>query len=119
MSDGEIESVFYREFGRKLAAKRKHRGFSQESLAAELGVHRNTVCRWERGESPIDLWVLLRLADLLSCQHLMLLPAREFTWGGPMVRRMQVERDPASRIQQERDPQIWPDEERRLREAVA
>ncbi|MFD0857212.1 multiprotein-bridging factor 1 family protein [Actinomadura adrarensis] len=34
----------------RLAERRRTRGFSQESLAAELNADRSTVARWERGE---------------------------------------------------------------------
>ena len=39
----------------QLAARRKHRGFSQESLANRIGVTTNTIAHWERGiTSPRD-----------------------------------------------------------------
>jgi transcriptional regulator with XRE-family HTH domain len=52
-----------------LAAARKAAGFSQEALAARLGVERSTVYRWESGETlplPIlrpGLAKLLQVAD--------------------------------------------------------
>lgn len=31
------------------------RGLTQTQAAAELGVHKNTIARWERGELPMAL----------------------------------------------------------------
>jgi transcriptional regulator with XRE-family HTH domain len=115
---GNIESAFYRELGRKLESKRKERGWHQQDLAAEIGVHRNTLLRWESGEGPIPIWMLLRLCDILCCQHLLLLPAREFTWGMDYT-AMRQERDRMrKRVQAERDPRLTDLEEKHLRKQV-
>ena len=107
IADMSIEAKFYAELGRKLEGKRKQRGLSREDLARESGVHRNTILRWESGDSNVPIWNLLRVCDILSCQHLLLLPAREYTWG--------VELDPAQRerdrsmpkaVKSERDPAL-------------
>jgi DNA-binding XRE family transcriptional regulator len=99
-----VEAEFYRELGRKLEAKRKERGWNQQSLAAEIGCHRNTLMRYESGEQVIPLWMLLRVCDILCCQHLLLLPAREYTWGAlPLYTH---ERDPKKGVQAERDKPV-------------
>jgi transcriptional regulator with XRE-family HTH domain len=41
--------------GRTLARVRKARGLTQAELAERLGVIRNTVSRWERGEATPSL----------------------------------------------------------------
>jgi transcriptional regulator with XRE-family HTH domain len=107
VTDGMIEGNFYRRMGSLLEAKRKQRGVSQTDVGSAIGVHRNTIMRWESGESAIDMWQLLRLADVLSCNHLLLLPSREFTWGTDLV-RLERERDPLGRkpLQLERDPEL-------------
>ena len=51
-------------FGRKLRHRRKHRGFTQDSLAGKLGVADKTVGKWEREEvlpSPSNMLALERL----------------------------------------------------------
>lgn len=48
----------------RLVALRREHGYSQESLAAELGLTRQAVSRWERGESLPDTENLIALADL-------------------------------------------------------
>lgn len=51
---------------RALAERRRMVGFSQEDLAAELGVDRTTVIRWEAGESEPQPWHRPRLAKALK-----------------------------------------------------
>ncbi|MBQ9316139.1 MAG: helix-turn-helix domain-containing protein [Atopobiaceae bacterium] len=48
----------------RLAELRRTHGYSQESLAAELGLTRQAVSRWERGESLPDTENLIALANL-------------------------------------------------------
>jgi DNA-binding XRE family transcriptional regulator len=102
-----IEARFASEMGRNIEAKRKQRQMNQETLGEAIGVHRNTICRWESGDCVISIWELLRLADILSCNHLLLLPSREYTWGPDLHRAVQ-ERDGRMRksVQSERDPAI-------------
>ena len=116
-NDIGIEAAFYRELGRKLEAKRKQRGWHQQDLAREIGVHRNTLMRWEAGEQGIPLWMLLRVCDILCCQHLLLLPAREFIWG--ILPHYVSERDSKKDVQAERDTPITEKELYRLTRKVA
>ena len=103
--DGEIEALFYQELGRKLELRRKAQGLTQQALAAELGVHRNEICRWEAGESAMPLWMLMRVADVLSCKPNFLVPSREYTWG--IYREHLRERDPGKKsVAAERDPRL-------------
>jgi transcriptional regulator with XRE-family HTH domain len=108
--NGQIEAEFYRRMGELIEAKRKQRHMTQTDVAYIVGVHRNTILRWEQGESPVDMWNLLRLADALSCNHLLLLPPRECTWGA--LPALEAERDPKKGVQAERDP-AWTGEARR------
>ena len=43
---------------------RKHAGLSQEALAEKIGVSRQTVAKWESGESAPDILNCDRLAEL-------------------------------------------------------
>lgn len=52
------------EIAQRLADLRRKRGFSQEGLAAELGLSRQAVSKWERAESAPDMGNLMALADL-------------------------------------------------------
>ena len=52
------------EIAQRLAELRRARGFSQEGLAAELGLSRQAVSKWERAESAPDMGNLMALADL-------------------------------------------------------
>lgn len=50
--------------GNELRAKRKELGITQESLANELKVTRNTVARWEREEMSIPPYLELALLSI-------------------------------------------------------
>lgn len=52
------------EIAQRLADMRREHGYSQEALAAELGLSRQAVSKWERGESQPDTANLIALADL-------------------------------------------------------
>lgn len=53
-------------FGRRLAALRKARGWSQEQLALESGLARSYLGGVERGQRNISLQNICRLASTLS-----------------------------------------------------
>ena len=53
-------------FGETLTALRKTRGLSQEQLAEELDLTRQTISKWERAESSPDISVLVEIADLFG-----------------------------------------------------
>ena len=52
------------EIAQRLAELRRRKGLSQEGLAAELGLSRQAVSKWERAESAPDMGNLMALADL-------------------------------------------------------
>lgn len=52
------------ELGARLAELRKQNGYSQESLAEKVGISRQAVSKWERGESSPDTDTLIALAKL-------------------------------------------------------
>lgn len=48
--------------GQELREIRESWGFSQSQLAKRLGIHRQTLSKWERGAQPIDHPDMLRLS---------------------------------------------------------
>lgn len=60
--DNERSRAMNIKFGDKLVRLRKQRGMSQEELAAKLGVSRQAVSKWERGEASPDTYNLIQLA---------------------------------------------------------
>ncbi|EIW9594135.1 XRE family transcriptional regulator [Klebsiella pneumoniae] len=61
-------------FGKKLRAKRKELGMSQEKMALLTDIDRSYVGRIERGEVNITLEKLYQFAEVLSCDARDLLP---------------------------------------------
>ena len=52
--------------GETVQKLRRERRFSQEALAEAVGVSRQTVAKWENGESVPDLNMAFRLAEVLG-----------------------------------------------------
>lgn len=55
-----------KQFGKRLAALRKARGWSQEALALESGIARSYLGGVERGQRNIALVNICRLAEALN-----------------------------------------------------
>lgn len=53
-------------FNEKLLAIRKKQGLSQEELGMELGVSRQTISKWEAGQSYPDFQKLVMLSDYFN-----------------------------------------------------
>ena len=54
------------EFNNKLYELRKQKGLSQEELANRLNVSRQTISKWEVGESSPDLEKLVAISELFD-----------------------------------------------------
>ena len=54
------------EFNNRLYQLRKQRGFSQEELASRLNVSRQTVSKWEVGDSTPDMEKLAAMSELFD-----------------------------------------------------
>lgn len=54
------------DIGKKIALCRKEAGMSQEALAAELGISRQAVSRWETGEAVPDTEKVITLSRIFS-----------------------------------------------------
>lgn len=52
------------EIGQKLKEKRTALGLSQEQLAEQLGITRQTIANWEKGKTYPDIASVLKLSDL-------------------------------------------------------
>lgn len=68
-------------FGDRLVALRQGRGYSQEQIAMRLGVTRQAISRWERGESIPDIDNLVSLAGVYQTSVDELLGVRGATEG--------------------------------------
>ena len=53
-------------FAENLMALRKQRGWSQEELGNQIGVTRQTVSKWEMGQSTPELEKLIELSRLFG-----------------------------------------------------
>ena len=54
------------EFNNRVYQLRKQKGFSQEELASRLNVSRQTVSKWEIGDSTPDMEKLAAISDLFE-----------------------------------------------------
>lgn len=54
------------EFSKKLYELRKQKGLSQDELASKLNVSRQTISKWELGESTPDMEKLTALSDFFN-----------------------------------------------------
>ena len=54
------------EFSEKLMALRRREGLSQEQLADQLGVTRQSVSKWEGGAATPELVKLISLSELFN-----------------------------------------------------
>jgi len=73
----EIEEIFaftaeaeevegWRAFGRRIALRRSERGWTRVELAKELGISRERLAKWERGENGPSPLLLIRLRSALG-----------------------------------------------------
>ena len=65
-------------FGETLSNLRKAKGLSQEQLAAELGLTRQTISKWELNQSTPDLDYLVRLSDFFAVSTDFLIKGKQF-----------------------------------------
>ncbi len=66
---------FHAVIANNIRAYRKKLGFTQESLAAKVGLHSNYIARVERSDERLSLDGLLRIAKALKIPpHLLLIP---------------------------------------------
>ena len=63
-------------FGENLKTLRKNKGITQEELAVRLNVVRQTISKWEKGQSVPDSEMLVRLAEIFEVPVSQLLGSR-------------------------------------------
>ncbi len=84
------------EFSKKLYELRKQKGLSQEELASKLNVSRQTLSKWELGESTPDMEKLVLLSDYF---HLSL---DELVLGKEMENKTVIKENTMAKIMEER-----------------
>lgn len=60
------EGAFYRDIGKKIAAARKRRKFTQQVLADKLEISRASLANMESGRQRMYLYDFLRIASSLG-----------------------------------------------------
>ena len=64
---GKVSRVM--KLAEKIMTLRKQRGWSQEELAQQLSVSRQSVSKWESGASVPDLDKILKMSEIFWCIH--------------------------------------------------
>jgi transcriptional regulator with XRE-family HTH domain len=59
------DESFFKQLGARLAAARKAQGLTQVQLSERLGIPQQTLARYETGETPVPVAVLLGMAQEL------------------------------------------------------
>lgn len=80
--------------GNKIYNERKRKGFSQEELAQQIGVSRQTVYKWENDQAMPDLVNLRKLASVFEVRLEDLFEEKETDFENSTARRPMRERDP-------------------------
>ena len=65
-------------FSNKLTELRKKKGYSQEELAEKLGLSRQAISKWERGESSPDMENIVQLTKIYDLSFDELLSTSEY-----------------------------------------
>ena len=89
--------------GTKLADLRKRHGFSQEALAEKMGVSRQAISKWERGESSPDTDTLIELAKLYEVSLDELVGHKQIPSAGPTPNKTKTENK-----QKEKGKKLYP-----------
>jgi transcriptional regulator with XRE-family HTH domain len=108
----EQRSALAWHIGQELADERKRRKMNQDAVGLVLGVHRNTLSRWEIGENPPCIIDFIRICDALACRPATIMDRAVQAYSGIKPRRrgkqLRTERDKPLTVQEERKLTKWP-----------
>lgn len=91
----------YKELGARLSRARQAAKITQEDLARAVGLSRTSITNIEKGRQPVQIHVLIRLADALGVSVGDLLPLRAAPSGPPNSSKLRA-LDPEKRAWAER-----------------
>lgn len=60
------EPEFWHQYGLRIRKQRKRLKMSQTWLGNLLGVHRNTINRWEHGMNTVDVYQSIRMREIFG-----------------------------------------------------
>ncbi len=78
------------DFNNRLYQLRKQKGFSQEELANRLNVSRQTVSKWEVGDSTPDMEKLIAMSDLFDVSLDKLVMGKEEVSATPIAQKSEI-----------------------------
>lgn len=78
------------DFNNRLYQLRKQKGFSQEELANRLNVSRQTVSKWEVGDSTPDMEKLVAMSDLFDVSLDKLVLGKEEASVTPITQKSEI-----------------------------
>ena len=96
-------STFAYELGLNLRQSRRKRRVQSGHLAAKLGIHRNTLSRWEHAEAEISLWDFLQYCAALDVSPTHLLPGWTMR-AGMLAGQVERENQAKKSVKAQRDP---------------
>ncbi|OFZ79441.1 MAG: hypothetical protein A2583_03075 [Bdellovibrionales bacterium RIFOXYD1_FULL_53_11] len=68
------QGKFYEELGNRVTTAREKKGLSQQKLAELLGLSRTSITNIEKGRQPVDVHILVGIANTLGIALLKLIP---------------------------------------------
>ena len=109
------QTTYYRNLGARISLQRKKMRMTALALAERIGVHRNTLSRYEAGQERLPVLTLARIARALDSPVYTFLP----DMGARQVAAARIEREIkySKPVEAERDP--WAHSDPRMMERKA
>lgn len=75
------QGVFYETLGKRIRQARDERNISQGEMARAVGLSRTSITNIEKGRQPIQVHILIKIAETLNVNLSVLLATERPRWG--------------------------------------